>query len=584
MSNIIGMFCIGPNPAACLVQDGKLIAMAEEERFRRNKDIELYVPFQAMHYCLNEGGIEIKDINTIAYAWDCNIYKNKIFLSNFKRFLKYNDFSCIQNVPFDESFSRLLYSCFEIGFHHPSVIKKAFRTYWNTIDNNLPIPEIKFVSHHLAHAVATYYTSGFDEATILTMDRNGEETCSAIWKGQGTNIRLIEKYQLPHSLGWFYAGFTDYLGFRPEYHEGKVMGLSAYGHPNEKIAKKINKILKSHPNGSYSLDPSYFFYGPGCGYAYSNKMVDTFGQPLRKKNKNDIDSVYKDIAYAVQNRLEQVVINLTARAIRLTRTHDICLVGGISLNCLANGKLSQCDFIHKIFVPPHVNDAGTAVGAALWVAHEQGYDPRFTLTHSYWGPGYSDEKIFYELNRLRIPYQPCDEIEKIVAQDIANGQTAGWFQGRMEMGPRALGARSILCDARNPKMHYHINKIKGREIWRPLAPAILEESMNEYFNSKSSPFMTFAFSVNPKKRIDIPAVVHIDGTTRPQTVSINNGNPRFYNLLKEFQKITGIPVILNTSFNIESEPIVCNISDAIKTFYASELDVLAIGSALVYKK
>ena len=582
-NNIVGLFCVGPNPAACLVQEGRLVAMAEEERFRRNKDIELYMPFQAMQYCLREGGIELKDIDLIAYAWDTQIYRGQIFFSKLWKWIAHNRYIDVKNIRLDEFIARFIFTLLEIQFHHPSVIRQMLRNYWDTVSNDLPIPEVRFVPHHLAHAASTYYASSFDKATILTMDRNGEETSSAVWLAEGTNIDLVEKIDLPHSLGWFYAGFTDYLGFIPEYQEGKVMGLSAHGELDDSLLHKMNEILKLHPDGSYSLDPTFFYYGSGNGYAYSEKMAKLFGPPRRNKQKENIESTYRDIAFAVQTQLENAVLNLAQRSIQQTHVSNLCLSGGVALNCVANGKLLQSKSVNQIYEPPHCNDAGTAVGAALWAAKEQGFDPRFELEHANWGPGYSDESICSELDRWGIAYHRYPEIEKVVAQNLSKGRVIAWFQGRMEMGPRALGARSILADPRNNETHFRLNRIKKREMWRPLAPAILEEFINDFLvNGQPSPFMTIAFPVNLDKREIIPAVVHVDGTTRPQTVSKNNCHLRYYNLIWEFYKLTGVPVIVNTSFNVQ-EPIVCSIQDAIKTFYASEIEELAIGPALISK-
>ena len=352
MTNIVGIFCIGPNPAACLIQDGRLVAMAEEERFMRSKEIELQLPVKAMQYCLHEGGIELRDIDTIAYAWDTRIYRGCILGTKLKRWFVYNRLPDIKGISLDELCARAIYSLMEIEFHHPSVVRQMLRRYWDMVAYNLPLPEVRFVPHHLAHAAASYYTSGLDQATILTMDRNGEETCSALWRAEGLDIHLIEKFEIPQSLGWFYAGFTDYLGFRPEYHEGKVMGLAPYGRPNEEIARKMDQVLRLHSNGSYSLDSTFFFYGPGYGYAYSKKMVTLFGSPRRGGDNRTIETIYQDVAYAVQNQLEIAVLNLARRAVQSTKQSNLCLAGGISLNCVANGKLAQSDFVSQIHVPP----------------------------------------------------------------------------------------------------------------------------------------------------------------------------------------------------------------------------------------
>ena len=583
MKNIIGVFCIGPNAAACLVQNGRLIAVAEEERFIRNKHCELILPTNAIRYCLCEGKIRHKDVDVIAYAWDALQYKGKILGQKLKRWLTYNRLPDIKKISFDEHYARAIYALMEIEFHHPSFIRQMFRKYWDLAAYGSPVPEIEFVPHHLAHAAAAFFTSGMEKSAVLTVDRNGENTCSALWSADGDNIRLLEKYDLPHSLGWFYDGFTDYLGFRPEYHAGKVMGLAAYGAYNREVDKKMDRVLLVHDDGAYFLDPKYFFYGPGYGRAYSNNMSDLFGPPRRDRN-TDITPYYKDIAYAVQDRLEKAVFNLARRTVKLSKSENLCFGGGVSLNCVANSKIAQSDFVDRIHIPPPNNDAQSAIGAALSVAAKHGHDPWFYLEHANWGPGYSDDEICHELDHMNIFYKRYPDIEKVVAQDIAQGKTVAWFQGRMEMGPRALGARSILGDAGNPDMLLYINKIKGREAWRPLSPAILEEDIDDYFiNARPSPFMTLAFQVKPEQQASIPSAVHTDGTARPQTVSPNSCPDRFRKLLMEFKKITGVPLFINTSFNISGEPIVCSIKDAVRTFFASGIDEMAIGPAFIKK-
>lgn len=577
-ANIVGIFSIGPNPAACLLQDGQLVAMAEEERFLRLKDIELALPDHALNYCLREGGISLEDVDCIAYAWDARMYRGRIIATNLRRWLSYNRWSDIVGVPSDEHLFKVLIAIAEIVFHHPSVVRQRLRIRWG----DLPLPPVRFVPHHLAHAASVYYCSGFDRAAVLTVDRNGEDKCSVLWRADGLNLKSIDEYRLPHSLGWFYEGFTDYLGFKPEYQEGKTMGLAAYGRPDDEISRKLETILCLEGQRAYSLDPTYFFYGRNNGNTYSEKLVQAFGPPHRGSTR-EIGQRYKDIAYGVQARLEAAVLRLVQRVTEHTGLRDLCIAGGVGLNCVANGKVSCSGLVDRIYTSPVSNDAGTALGAAMWVAQEMGHDPRFEMKHPYWGPGYSDDEICRTLDRMGLVYERHEAIEQVVASDLAAGKTVAWFQGRMEIGPRALGARSLLGDPRTIGMRDRLNRIKGREPWRPLAPAILEEVIDDYFEEgRPAPFMTFAFPVRVDKQAIIPAVVHADGTSRPQTVN-SDSNPRYHRLIHAFEELTGVPAIVNTSFNIR-EPIVCTVADAIRTFYASEMDELAIGPALLRKK
>jgi carbamoyltransferase len=552
--------------------------MAEEERFLRLKDIELALPDHALQYCLREGGIGLGDVDCIAYAWNAQLYRGRILATNIRRWLTYHRWSDILKISLDEHRFNTLIAAAELVYHHPAVIRQRLRIRWG----DLQLPPVHFVPHHLAHAASVFYCSGFDRAALLTMDRNGEDKCSVLWHADGLDLESLEEYRLPHSLGWFYAGFTDYLGFKPEYHEGKTMGLAAYGYPNDEIEQKLSRILNLEGRQAYSLDPTFFFYGSNDGNTYSKNLVQLFGAPRRSSN-DEIRQEYKDIAYGVQAQLERAVLKLVQRVTERTGSRDLCITGGVGLNCVANGKVLQSGMVDRLYVSPVSNDAGSALGAALWIAKQAGYDPRCTMTHPYWGPGYSDDEICRALDRMGQVYERYDAVEHVVARDLAAGKTIGWFQGRMEIGPRALGARSLLGDPRTTAMRDRLNRIKGREPWRPLAPAILEGAAADYFEGvQPSPFMAIAFPVRVDKQAIIPAVVHVDGTTRPQTVG-SDSNPRYLRLIRAFGELTGVPAIVNTSFNID-EPLVCSVVDAVRTFHASEMDELAIGPALLRKE
>jgi carbamoyltransferase len=387
---------------------------------------------------------------------------------------------------------------------------------------------------------------------------------------------------MPHSLGGFFTGFTDFLGFKPEYHEGKLMGLAAYGRPNTDLLRKMERVLTLVGPRAYALDPSFFLYGRNHGNTYSEKLTRLFGQPRHGPGEH-IEQPYKDLAYAVQNRLEEALSRLVQRAVAGTGKRMLCIAGGVALNCLANGRIASSGLVDRLFVSPVSNDAGTALGAALWVAKVAGYDPRQEMLHPYWGPGYSDDEVCTKLEKMGIPYQRCEQIETVAAREIAEGKTVAWFQGRMEIGPRALGGRSILGDPRTTDMRDKLNRIKGREPWRPLAPVILEEAVPDYFaGSGGSPFMTIAAPVRAEKQALVPAVVHVDGTTRPQVVT-RATDTRYRRLVEAFAALTGIPAVVNTSFNTQGEPIVCSVEDAVRTFFGSGLDLLVAGSAIVKK-
>lgn len=421
-----------------------------------------------------------------------------------------------------------------------------------------------------------------EEAYIMVVDGSGENKCTTIYRGKGLDIETVKTFTIPDSLGWFYQSITDFLGFSPNNHEGKVMALAAYGAPDPDIYAKLHKMLSFDDLGNYRYDSRYSFGGTQVpGRIFSKEMTELLGAP---KEKGDVLSdFHKNLAFAAQDILEQVCTNM-ARNISSSNDFkgNICIAGGVGLNCKMNGSIAGMDQISKVFVPPHCSDAGTALGAAMQLSAEQGCDPRFSMEHAYWGPGYSREEILDALQRSGQEFEEQENICLSAANLLAEGKVIAWFQGRMEVGPRALGNRSILANPGSSAMRDHINQnIKDRETWRPFAASIAEEYKNRYLkNTSDSPFMTLAFPVTEEMCEKAVSAIHTDMTTRPQIVS-KTANEKYWQLITEFGNITGVYALLNTSFNMSEEPIACSPDDAIRSFSASGIDYLAIGDFLV---
>lgn len=563
MSNplyILGLNFGSYDPAACLLKDGEIVAMAEEERFTRIKHAFKDFPINAVKFCLKYENIILDEVESMAFGFDAEKHDSG-YMKKFYDNLKYKkDERTLEwekdNIKF---------------FSSENIIRLIGKNLGNRI------PEVRFIPHHLAHAYSAYFLSGFKKTDIVTMDGSGEENCTVLWTAENENIKKIKSFDIPHSLGWFYATFTEFLGFKAYDGEGKVMGLAPYGKPNNEIKNKLSEVIKITDDG-YSLNPYYIFYGKHTyGERYTNKLIDLFGQEPRKKDGN-ITEFHKNLAFGVQEVLEKI-------AQQFIRNETLCLAGGVALNCKMNGKILYDERIKDLFIQPVSSDAGVALGSAL-VAHKQitGTLPVKKLKHVYFGPEYSNDEIARILKVCKIKHEYHEDIEMVTAQYLAEGKIVGWFQGRMECGPRALGGRSILADPRNPKMKDIINEnVKHRENWRPFCPSILyEEKENYLIQAYGSPFMILSFKIKTEKIKEIPSVVHIDGTARPQTVE-KDVNPRYWKLIKYFQEITGVPVLLNTSFNIRGEPIVCSPEDAIRCFFSTGMDILILGNYLIKK-
>jgi carbamoyltransferase len=530
--------------SACLIKDGKLVAFAEQERFDRVKH-SYHFPKEAIDFCLKFANIKYDDVDFVAM----DIILKKFITSAFSSMN-------LRMFNPDNLYGRLLN--FNIFFANSKVkqnLKKIF-----------PEKKVFDIPHHLSHAASAFYVSGFNRSNILTLDGRGESETTAFFKGEENRIEKVwdKSFFNNHSFGVCYRILTGILNLG-DYGEGKTMGLAPYGKP----VVDFSDIVAY--NGSYKTCLADF-----------SKIRWRFSK-FRRKEGEELNNIHKNLAASLQKSLEETISKIIEEITITTNCRTLCLAGGVALNCKTNGVIIESGLVDDIFIQPAAGDAGGALGAALQAYVELGYKPKTKMEHAYWGPEFSNEEIEAELKKQNQKFEFHDDIAGTVAELISKGKIVGWFQGRMEIGPRALGNRSIVADPRDLKMWKKVNDVKGREAWRPLAPSMLGEAIEEYFeNPYPSPFMILSFTVKKEKVKDIQAAVHVDRTTRPQTVT-KKSNPLYYDLIKNFEKITSVPVILNTSFNDKSEPIVCTPADAIRTLHKTGLDHLAIGNYLVSK-
>ena len=595
MTNILGISAFFHDSAASLIKDGKIIAAAQEERFTRKKHDPSY-PFHSINYVLKEGNIKLKDVDHV-------VFFEKPFLK-FERLLE--TYLAFAPKGF-KSFSMAM----PIWLREKLFQKKFLFDKLATNDPNFKdLNKIKFSEHHFSHAASAFFPSPFKKALILTLDGVGEWATTTLAIGNNNKIEMLKEIYFPHSIGLLYSAFTYYLGFKVNSGEYKVMGLAPYGEPKYKDVI-LNKLIDLKDDGSFKLDMNFFNYATGLTMINKN-FEKLFGRSARKPESELLDQFHMDIASSVQAATEEIVLKLTKDISKKYEIENLCLAGGVALNCVANGKILQKNYFKKLWIQPAAGDAGGSLGAALAFWHHEMNMPRTLNTNdkmegSYLGPEFSELTIENELKRLNAKFIKHEEKKFIetIAKDLSNQLTVGWFQGRMEFGPRALGSRSILCDPRSEKMQKELNlKIKFRESFRPFAPAIIREDLNNWFNLNSdSPYMLLVSEIKNDikinmtesenklfgldklnvKRSKIPAVTHVDYSARIQTVH-KETNPKFYKLIKNFKEITDCPVLVNTSFNIRGEPIVCSIEDAFKCFMGTNLDILAIGNFILRKK
>jgi carbamoyltransferase len=560
----------GHDAAAALIHDGKIISCAAEERFTRAKHSlnlvgNTLLPKNAIWYCLQDAGISIHNVDIVAHY--CNFTDESIL----KRLELLH--SSVRPVDVDG----LRESYFKI--YESMLCRESTLSQFEAITGERPQSFLP-VGHHEAHAASAFFCSGFSEALILTLDGSGELESSIIALGRGSRIEEIRRTYLPTSLGALYLIVTVYLGFRSLGDEYKVMGLAAYGNPATYRAC-FESLITLEEDGQY-LTPGLAQKG------LQEFLLRRLGAP--RKPWEPIEGKHADIAAALQEALCRTVLHLLRHARAHTKVRRLCMAGGVALNCSLTGAIARSGLFDDIFVQPASSDEGGSLGAALFAFHG-GSDAATNdrLMHASFGPLFEPDEIHRALRKYedKLIWSFRDDIESAAAEELSRGKVVGWFQGRMEFGPRALGNRSILADPRDPNMKDRINKqIKRREAFRPFAPAILEEEAGNYFDMtglSSSPFMLFAVPVKREKINIIPAVTHVDGTARVQTVS-RDDNPAFWNLISKFKRLAGIPVVLNTSFNVRNEPIVCSPTDALKCFLATDIDCLGIGPFFVRKR
>ena len=573
--NLLGIFHSHSDPSAALIVDDTVVAFVEEERLSRVKHASGAFPTRAIRSVLKHGGLALTDVGAIVQAWDCTKYDNGQVERHYDEINR-----SYPTTDADRAYQHNLLRQNRSETQR-ALIRRALRHEFGDVE----LPEIHFVNHHLAHACASFFSSGFDEALVMSVDGSGEEITTSWWHGKGGTLELLHEIKIPHSLGWVYSAFTEYLGFEAYDGEYKVMGLAAYGSANPDVQGKVAQLLWPDDHGGYETDPMLLTRGPhSWSHYFSDELVRHMGRPPGWRDQQVTDW-HKDVAFAVQQRLEDIVFSMARYWTRKTGVRRLCISGGVGLNVKMNGNLFHSGIVDDVFAYPLCADHGQAIGAALAYRYQLAGLTNRRLTNLYLGPGFGDEEIERVLKDCRAGYRKCENIAHDTAALLAKGKVVGWFQGRIEAGPRALGARSILADPRNEAARDRVNSaIKYRELWRPFCPSMTRQGAKRYFdNYTDAPFMAITFRANDRAKAEIPAVVHVDGTSRPQIVD-EQSNPRYHGVIAEFNRLTGVPCILNTSFNIKGEPIVCTPQDAMRTYFATGLDALAIGNCLLEKR
>ncbi|MEJ7737494.1 MAG: carbamoyltransferase C-terminal domain-containing protein [Chitinophagaceae bacterium] len=570
---VLGINAVFHDSAACLLKDGRLLAAAEEERFthikhgKRPIPFSTYeLPFHAIDYCLKVAGIHLNDVAHVAYSFDPHLLLGEKHKSQ-----------PIISLPLEPSLhpkssewvsewdplflSAIVNSPGQLLDGFPHHLQKRFK------GARLNKDQWHFVDHHQSHAVSAFHPSPYTNAAVLTIDGRGETATTTYNIGKKNELIRIGQVDLPHSLGLLYEDVTSYLGFLHSSDEYKVMALASYGKPVFK--KDFLEMIQIGPDGQYTIR--------------NQNLVDRFG-PARLREE-EFTAHHFNIAHSLQLVLEETVLELVHWLHEETREENLCMAGGVALNCVLNARLRDKGPFRNIWVQPAAGDAGTALGAAICtdVQQRKSLQKDFRMNHAYWGPEYSDAEIEKFLQWAKVPYKRLENVAEQTARILAEDKIIGWFQGRMEFGPRALGSRSILASPINPSMQSRLNEVKDREDFRPVAPVVLEEDAGDWFEQATySPYMLFIYDVKQDKADKIPAVRHVDGTARIQTVN-RTQHPAYYDLLTAFKKLTGVPVLVNTSFNTLGKPIVCSPRDAIECFWTSPFDALIIGSFLLEK-
>lgn len=595
---ILGISAYYHDSAAAILCDCEIIAAAHEERFTRKKQDEGF-PHYAAEYCLKAAGIEYKDLVAVVF-YDKPYIKFERLLETYHAFAPRGLTSFLSAIP--------------VWIKEKLFMKKMLRDELSKLgEGDVPI---LFPEHHLSHAASAFYPSPFEEAAILTLDGVGEWATTTIGHGKGNSIKILKELHFPHSIGLLYSAFTYYTGFKVNSGEYKLMGLAPYGNENSDETKRFIDLIKStlvdiREDGSLLLNMDYFEFATGLKMTNDAKWEELFGIPPRDP-EDKVSQPYMNMALAIQRVTEEVVLLLARTTKRLTGAENLVMAGGVALNSVANGKLLEEGIFSKVWIQPAAGDAGGALGAALaaryiWQGKVRKIDSPDSMKGAYLGPEFSDAEILSVLKKYNAKFKHYEKFEDIsskTAELLNEGNVVGWFQGRMEYGPRALGNRSILGDARNPEMQKKLNlKIKYREGFRPFAPTVMEEDIPEYFELREpSPYMLLVVPVVEKHRnplpegydnfelydrlyhlrSDVPAITHIDFSARLQSVN-KDTNPKYWHLINDFKKLTGYGIIVNTSFNVRGEPIVCTPDDAFRCFMRTEMDYLVMGNYLMSK-
>lgn len=603
MKKVLGISAFYHDSAAALIIDGKIIAAVQEERFTRDKHTPDF-PVESIKYCLEIAGLEIDDLDAIVF-YDKPLLKFERLLQTYYTFAPKGLLSFLKAIP--------------VWLKEKMFLKKLIYDGLKEVGNyNKKNVKLLFSEHHLSHAASTFYASPFKKAAVLTIDGVGEWCTASIGIGNDKELTILKEMEFPHSVGLLYSAFTYFLGFTVNSGEYKLMGLAPYGNPNAEETRKFIDLIKStlidiKEDGSIWMDQSYFNYATGLRMVNDSKWEKLFGIK-RREPEADLEQHHCNLGLAIQIVTEEIVLKMAQEAKRVTGCDQICLAGGVALNCVANGKLLRENQFKDIYIQPAAGDAGGALGAALAVAFMY-FDAERTLNEhhdamfgSYLGPEFHENEIQSMNRKSKAVFHKMDdfkELTKVVAQKIADGNVVGWFQGRMEFGPRSLGNRSILGDARNPEMQKKLNlKIKYREGFRPFAPSVLKEEASTYFDLEvESPYMLMVAPVSENRRAklpdnyhelplwdrlyqtrsDIQSVTHLDFSARIQTVD-NETNPKYWQLIQSFKELTDYGLVVNTSFNVRGEPIVCTPYDAFRCFMSTEMDVLVIENFVYFKQ
>jgi carbamoyltransferase len=568
----LGINAVFHDSSACILKDGKLLAAVEDERFTHIKHGKRPIPFStyelpyhAINYCLEVAGIHLNDVNHFAYSFDPYLllgeHANEASITlplQPSKAPKSEEWSS----PWDPLFlSYIVNAPLQLTGGYPHHLQKNFKRV------KISSEQWYFVDHHISHAASAYYPSPYTDAAVITLDGRGEIATTTYNVGTGNELHRIGQVNIPHSLGLLYEKVTSYLGFLQSSDEYKVMALASYGKPA--FVKEFREMIKVCKGGQYTIT--------------NERLEERFG-PSRLRHE-EFTGHHFDIAHSLQTVLEETALALCDWLYNETKQENLCMAGGVALNCVMNARIRDKSPFKNMWIQPAAGDSGTALGAAIWVEQQQRVSStKFAeMTHAYWGPEYNDEEIEKFLKWTKTNHRKMEDVATETADILAQDKIIGWFQGRMEFGPRALGSRSILASPISSKMQSRLNEVKDREDFRPVAPVVLEEDAPDWFiNAHNSPFMLFVYDVKADKAGKIPAVRHVDGTARIQTVN-KQQHPLYYDLLKAFKRKTGVPVLINTSFNTLGKPIVCTPRDAIECFWSSPFDALVIGSFLLEK-